>query len=326
MNSMHIFNTVGLSALAVALIALPVSSAHKQDPPCCPQSQQQVQVPSLDDVEGDIADAQQAVRDLHIVSDDDGPGDVRVFADSGHGWLGVGVSEVTNEKVKELKLPAERGVVLGKIVPDSPAAKAGLKEKDVITEVNGQRIEGTEQFRRMIREIPSGRTAQFTVWRDGRAQNLSVTIGKSQPPGINTKIISPGTFAFHMPEIPDMGNLFEFGPRFSGGTRLGIDAEDLQGEFGKYFGAQDGEGVLVRGVFPDTPAAKAGLKAGDVINSVNGDRIRSVGELREKLSEKKDEKKLELGLLRDKATLSLSVEMPPPVEKHEHHTSLRTNI
>jgi serine protease Do len=323
MNSIQIFNTVGLSALTVALIALPGSSAHKQEPPC-PQAQQMIQAPALGGVEGDIAEAQQVVQNLQIVSDDDGPSDLRVFVDSG--WLGVGVSEVTNEKVKELKLPAERGVVLGKIVPDSPAAKAGLKEKDVITEVNGQRIEGTEQFRRMIREIPSGRTAQFTVWRDGRTQTVSVTIGTSQPPRLNTKVISPGTFAFHMPEIPEMGNLFEFGPWTSGRTRLGIDAEDLQGEFGRYFGAPDGEGVLVRGVFPDTPAAKAGLKVGDVITSVNGDRIRSVGELREKLAEKKGEKKLELGLLRDKAALSLSVEMPPPVEKREHHTSLRTNI
>jgi serine protease Do len=325
MNSIQIFKTVGLSALTVALIALPGSSADKQDP-ACPQARQMVQVPGLGDVEGDIAEAQQAVQNLQIVSDDDGPGDVHVFVDSGHGWLGVGVSEVTTEKVRELKLPAERGVVLGKIVADSPAAKAGLKEKDVITEVNGQRVEGTEQFRRMIREIPAGRTAQFTVWRDGRAQNVSVTIGESQPPRINTKVISPGTFAFHMPEIPDMGNVFEFGPWTRNQTRLGIDAEDLEGEFGKYFGTPDGEGVLVRGVFPDTPAAKAGLKAGDVITSVNGDRIRSVGELREKLAEKKGEKKLELGLLRDKAALSLSVEMPPPVEKQEHHTSLRTNI
>src|SRR6267142_1081957 len=77
--------------------------------------------------------------------------------------------EVTTEKDKELKLPAERGVVLGKIVPDSPAAKAGLKENDVVTEINGQRVEGAAQCRRMIHEIPAGRSIQLTVWRDGRS-------------------------------------------------------------------------------------------------------------------------------------------------------------
>jgi S1-C subfamily serine protease len=257
---------------------------------------------------------------------DDGDDDIQVFVNSDRGWLGVGVSEVTPDKVKELKLPAERGVLLGKIVPDSPAAKAGLKENDVITEINGQRVEGTEQFRRMIREIPAGRSAQFTVWRDGRAQTIAVAIGKSAP-HYNTAFVSPpGTFAFHVPDMPPLNEFLESGPWFAGRPRLGIDAEDLQGEFGNFFGAPDGEGVLVRSVFSDSPAAKAGLKVGDVITSVDGDRIRSVGDLREKLVEKKGEKTIKLGLLRNKAPLSLSVEMLPPAEKHERHTSVRTNI
>src|SRR5260370_42693204 len=83
-----------------------------------------------------------------------------LIGDDGSSWLGVETHEVTGDKAKELKLSAERGVVLGKIVPDSPAAKAGLKENDVVTEIKGQRIEGAAQFRRMIREIPAGRTIQ----------------------------------------------------------------------------------------------------------------------------------------------------------------------
>ncbi len=95
-------------------------------------------------------------------------------------WLGVETNEVTSARAKELKLPAERGVVLGKIMGDSPASKAGLKENDVVTEINGQRVEGASQFRRMIREIPAGRTAQLTVWRDGRAQSITVTMGQAE--------------------------------------------------------------------------------------------------------------------------------------------------
>src|SRR5258707_2981411 len=90
--------------------------------------------------------------------------------------LRVKTEKVPADSAKELKLPAERGVVVGRVTQDSPAAKAGLKEKDVITEVNGQRVEGASQFRRMIHEIPAGRTAQLTVWRDGRAQTLTVTL------------------------------------------------------------------------------------------------------------------------------------------------------
>ena len=213
-------------------------------------------------------------------------------------------------------------------MPDSPAAKAGLKESDVVTEINGQRVEGTEQFRRMIREIPSGRSAQFTVWRDGRSQTITVTLGKSEMRHGATIVApaAPGSFSFQMPEIPEMGEWFDGGTWTSSRTRLGIDAENLDGEFGNYFGAPDGEGILVRGVFPDSAAAKAGLKVGDVITSVNGERIRSVGELREKIVEKREEKTLKLGLIRNKAPMTLSVELPAPAEKREFRSGVRTSI
>ena len=325
MKAKQILTTFGLGALTVVLVALPGTSAHKQAPSTSPSvscSQVQEDAVRLAD------DARMALVQSNvagIVTGDGDDDDVQVFVSADHGWLGAGIAEVTADKVKELKLPAERGVLLGKIVPDSPAAKAGLKENDVVTEINGQRIEGTEQFRRMIREIPAGRTAQFTVWRDGRAQTVSVTIGKSASRS-GASLVPPGTFAFHIPDMPQLNDLMEYGPWFAGRPRLGIDAEDLQGEFGTFFGAPDGEGVLVRGVFSDSPAAKAGLKVGDVITTVDGERIRSVGDLREKLVEKKGQRTIKLGLLRNKAPLSLSVEIPAPVERHEHHNSVRTDI
>jgi serine protease Do len=286
MNSKRTLTAIGLGALTVALVAVPGSSAHKQNSsnsqsPNGPQVRINQDTHPLPFVDSDLDDP--VIQDL----DDNG----QMVVISGHGWLGAAVSEVTPDKVKEFKLPVERGVVLGKIVPDSPAAKAGLKENDVVTEVNGQRVEGTEQFRRMIREIPSGRAAHITVWRDGRSQTFNVTIGKAEP-HINGAVVSPGTFAFNMPDLSHLNEMMEVNPWLGGQPRLGIDAEDLEGDFGNYFGAPDGEGVLVRGVFPDSPAAKAGFKAGDVITTVNGDRVRSVGDLREKLAEKRGENTL----------------------------------
>lgn len=271
--------------------------------------------------------AQNPENNITIASADD-DGDLQVFVNPGGSWLGARILEVTPEKVKEFKLPTERGVVLGKIVPDSPAAKAGLKESDVVTEINGQRVEGTEQFRRMIHEIPAGRVAQFTLWRDGRSQKVAVTLGKSEMGQANTFVSPalPGNFSFAVPKIPELGNLFENGMWMSSQTRLGIDAEDVSGDFGNYFGAPEGEGILVRGVFPDTPAAKAGLKVGDVITSVDGERVRSVGELREKIAGKHDEQKVKLGLIRNKAPLKLSVDLPALEEKKEFHSDVRTNI
>ncbi|HTP68753.1 MAG TPA: PDZ domain-containing protein [Dongiaceae bacterium] len=321
MNPKRLLMILGSGAIGVVLVALP-GSATKQEHPKA-QVEKGVQTFVVDD--GDLAIPGEIADNLDLVQGFDGNDNVQVFVGSGSGWLGVGVAEVNSDKAKELKLPAERGVLLGKVVADSPAAKAGLKENDVITEINGQRVEGTEQFRRMIREIPAGRTAQVTVWRDGRSQTIGVTVGKSESRHTET-MVAPGTFAFHMPEMPQLNGLMELNPWLPGRSRLGIDAEDLEGDFGKYFGAPEGEGVLVRGVFADMPAAKAGIKVGDVITSVDGDRIRSVGELREKLVEKKSEKSLQIGVIRNKAPLTLSIEIPAPAEKQEHHPSVRTNI
>src|SRR6202795_3812007 len=279
--------------------------------------------------------AEPQVRDFNVM-----------FGEEGGSWLGVEPREVTSDNAKELKLPGERGVVLGRIAPDSPASKSGLRENDVVTEINGQQVEGAMQFRRMIREIPAGRNGQLTVWRDGRTQKISVTLGQSEELHRNMNRVTPGTFAFRMPELPEMPDMPEVaeipempstewgGPMvFAGRPRLGIDAEDLAGQLGSFFGAPDGEGILVRSVNSGSPAEKAGIKAGDVITSLNGERIRSVGDLRQKLAaqhgekdkdankdkESKDKTRtVKLGVLRNKSEISLNVELPTPEKMTRH--------
>jgi len=342
----------GLGALSITLIALPGSSNQTKETvkaahaaQCASQevSQSQIQVNPHVVIQTDPLD-----NDLYVLVNEAGDSDARVqefddpkladddnlqiFMGSGGGWLGVGVSEVSADKIKALKLPEERGALIGKIVPDSPAAKAGLKENDVVLEINGQRIEGTEQFRRMIHEIPAGRTASLTVWRDGRSQNIKVTVGKQEAGNGKMFVDGPKSFAFKMPTMPAMPDLsgLEHLRTFSmispGRPVLGIDAENLEGDFGNYFGAPDGEGVLVRGVFANSVAAKAGLKVGDVITSLNGERIRSASELREKLLTSHEAKSIKLGVLRNKSLLTLTVELPQQKEEEEHSLSERTNI
>src|SRR5215470_13347422 len=247
----------------------------------------------------------------------------------GGSWLGVETQEVTVEKAKELKFANEHGALIGKVLADSPAAKAGIKENDVVTEINGQRVEGTTQFRRMIREIPAGRTVKLSIWRDGKQQTISATLGKSEERHNTLMKVSPQTFAFRvpqMPEIPDVPNFSWNGERFIGKPRLGIDVEDLSGQLGSYFGAPDGEGILVRNVNSDSPAEKGGLKAGDVITTFNGERIRTTGELREKLAGVEAGKNVTLGVLRNKSNVTVTVEIPAPAPKEKRKVSFRTNI
>ena len=347
----QMWTSLGLGALSIVLIALPGTSSQTKESSKSsgqtqsltqenPQSQVQVNPnlviqtdPQDNDVyvlANEVGDADTLVREFDDPknADDD---NLQIFMGSGGGWLGVGVSEVSPDKVKSLKLPEERGALLGKIVPDSPAAKAGLKENDVVLEINGQRIEGTEQFRRMIHEIPAGRTANLTVWRDGRSHNIKVTVGKQEAGNMKVFADGPKSFAFKMPTMPPMPDLsgLEHLRTFSmispGRPLLGIDAENLEGDFGNYFGAPGGEGVLVRGVFANSAAAKAGLKVGDVITSLNGERIHSSSELREKLMTNREGKSLKLGVLRNKSEVTLTVELPQQKEE-EHFLSERTNI
>jgi serine protease Do len=348
----QMWTSLGLGALSIVLIALPGSSSQTKESSessrltqslAQESSQSQIQVnpnlliqtnPQDNDVYvlvNEVGDADTLVREFDDPknADDD---NLQIFMGSGGGWLGVGVSEVSADKMKALKLPEERGALLGKIVPDSPAAKAGLRENDVVLEINGQRIEGTEQFRRMIHEIPAGRTANLTVWRDGRSQSIKVTVGKQEAGNMKVFADGPKSFAFKMPTMPAMPDLsgLEHLRTFSmispGHPLLGIDPENLEGDFGNYFGAPDGEGVLVRGVFANSAAAKAGLKVGDVITRLNGERIRNSSELREKLMTSHEAKSIQLGVLRNKSAITLTVELPQQKEEEEHFLSERTNI
>jgi serine protease Do len=361
MTKRNLFVGGGAVALGLALIALPSPSANSQEPADRKMARMEQRLAEAQarlaerlaseqdslaervqdrvlqaSVRAAVEEAQEQQRRIDVMPE---PGDedaMVMLGDEGASWLGVESQEISSEKAKELKLPAERGVLLERIVPDSPAAKAGLKDNDVITEINGQRVEGAAQFRRMIHEIPAGRSVQFMIWRDGRAQTIGVTLGKSEDHGNMWFKTAPRAFSFQLPrvempevpEVPDMPGMdWSYGGVLAGARpRLGIDAEDLSGQFGAYFGAPDGEGVLVRTVNAGSSAEKAGVKSGDVITSLNGERIRSLGDLREKLAVKREEKTVKLGVLRNKSEMSITVELPPPASKTPRVISRRTNI
>jgi serine protease Do len=336
MSSKNILLAGGIPVLVLGLIALPGISKQPQDTPrAVPQEAAPAEPPA----------PPQAIRRMKITRTPQagtviaGPEmeqeeDVALAVEEeGGSWLGVETQEVTAEKAKELRLSAERGVVIGKVLEESPAAKAGLKQGDAITEINGQRVEGTVQFRRMIRETPAGRTLQLTLWRDGQSQTVNVTLGRMQENHKRWVNAMPQVFNFRIPEMPEVAQIpdmpsieWDNGNLFLNRPRLGIDAEDISGQLGSYFGAPDGEGILVRDVNPGSAAEKAGVKAGDVITSLNGERIHGLAELRSKLSAAGEEKTAKLGVLRNKSALTLDVEIPALKHKTVHKTEMRTKI
>jgi len=335
MKTKNLLLAGGAAALSLGLIALPGISTPVQDAPQAAVQEATPPAAPSAPTKGTRVRIMQSPQTAAIANGPDGDDQnqfVMSLEDEGGSWLGVETQEVTREKAKDLKLSAERGVVIGKVLDDSPAAKAGLKESDVVTDINGQHVEGTVQFRRIIRETPPGRTLQLTIWRDGRSQNVIATLGKLQENRNRWMSATPQVFNFRMPEIPEVAPLpgipsveWDNGNLMMNRPRLGIDAEDISGQLGSYFGAPDGEGILVRDVNPGSAAEKAGVKAGDVITSLNGERIHGLSELRSKMSDAPEGKPAKLGILRNKSALTLDVEIPAP-KKSSHKLEMRTRI
>jgi predicted metalloprotease with PDZ domain len=237
--------------------------------------------------------------------------EVQVFAAEGAGRLGVRLKDVNAEKARDLKLPGEYGALVESVDADSAAAKAGLREGDVIVEFAGERVRSVAQLQRLIRETPAGRAVSLQVIRDGQARTLSA---KLQP--------RTNQFYFRTPEIniPEINiapgpfyRRFDF-PFDSERPSLGISGDELTTQLASYFGVKQGKGVLVREVVVGSPAATAGLKAGDVIVAVDGKDVATVAELRNALEIKSGEekRKLNLTIVRDRHEQTVPVELERP--------------
>ena len=198
---------------------------------------------------------------------------------SGGSFLGVGVREIDSSRAKALNLREEYGVEITKVEEESPADKAGLKMGDVVIEYQGQRVEGTEQFVRLVRETPAGRTVKMDVVRGGSTVPINATIGSRKGIKILTQTM-PKIEGFAWPDkefkvmIPDV-------PKAMMSWRsgmIGIEGESLgDSQLASFFGVK--EGVLVRGVLKGSPAEKAGIKAGDVIVKVDDAKVTSTRDI-----------------------------------------------
>jgi serine protease Do len=243
--------------------------------------------------------------------------------EAGAGWLGVSISELTAEKAKELKLPDARGVAIDQVGENAPAAKSGLKKGDVVTEYNGQRVEGALEFERLVRETPPNHTAKLSIWRDGRSQSISVVMGDAAEAHNGAQNAfwfnrrPPASAGFPMPDLRAPGA--SPNPQRQRGFEdreptpsLGVGAQDLSGQLGNYFGVPDGQGVLVTDVHAGSAGEKAGLKAGDVITKLDGERVHNVEELRTQLRAKHDAATVTLGVFRKGNEVSLTAAPEKP--------------
>ena len=218
-------------------------------------------------------------------------------------FLGVELSDVNKETVSRLKLREERGAVIDGVTSGSGAAQAGLQKNDVIIKWDGQRIESAREVSRQIHETPPGRSVRLGIMRDGKEMDVNVTMGE-RPSRATRTVVRPSLASVRVrpervrPEIV-VG-------RGSART-LGVELQGMTPQLAEYFGLSKRSGALVIFVFADSPAAKAGLKAGDVILSVGTETVENPVDVRRALSDKPEGTEVEFKILRDKQEKTLKV-------------------
>jgi membrane-associated protease RseP (regulator of RpoE activity) len=233
------------------------------------------------------------------------------------GYLGVQTQEVTKENFAKLGLREVRGIAIEKVVKDSPAAQAGIRKGDVIVRFGGEEVTSVFKLTRLLNEIAPDHQAKITILRGGAESELTVTLGKREMTPMQYGGFNPEDLNFPgIPEyprrapMPPNGTMLPIPPMAGDGDSLfvhrgganrqiGVSATSLTKQLADFFGVANGDGLLINNVRENSPAAKAGLKAGDIIIEADGKSVKNNVELIRTINDKKDGD-VTLTIVRDK--------------------------
>lgn len=248
----------------------------------------------------------------------------------GQGYLGIDIRDVSESEVVALRLKSSRGAEIIMVDHDGPAGKAGLREHDVVLSVNGTLVDGEDQLRKLLHDMQPGRAVAMLVCRNGAEQTVNATMANraelerqawenhwtvpepafedSYPSSVGNARGGPGRGFI-------AGHLLPLAPAYTGAI---VDA--LDGQLADYFGVREGRGLLVHEVEGNSPAAAAGLHAGDVVTRINGDRVGSKSDWGRALHDSKGHP-VSLTIVRDRREQTLTM-----VPDGKHHSQLEPPV
>ncbi|HEX7126625.1 MAG TPA: DegQ family serine endoprotease [Thermodesulfobacteriota bacterium] len=177
------------------------------------------------------------------------------------GWLGIVIQRLTPELARGFNVPEDRGALVADVMKGSPAEKGGLKRGDVVVSFNGDEIKEVTDLTRRVAAAPIGSEAKVTVIRDGQRVELPITLGE-------------------MPNETQQASVEEE----PSSRPLGMALQELTPELARQLEIDEESGVVVTDVDQDSPAARAGIQEGDVIQEVNRRRVATVADVEAALS------------------------------------------
>lgn len=225
--------------------------------------------------------------------------------------IGVTVREATADDAKAGGLGEATGVVIDTVRASSPAEKAGFRAGDIVLEFDGERVRSVRQFTRLVRESPPRRTVGTVVLRGTARQTLQVV------PEVTGDFRTLATDALRRNRLERRNPLPDFNldiapqlrrGRLFGGPTLGVTVTPLTDQLAQYFGVS--AGALVTAVESGSPAADAGIRAGDVITAVAGRSVRTAADVSEELRRAQPGEGVDISVTRERKSLMLKATLP----------------
>jgi len=240
------------------------------------------------------------------------------------GYLGIDVRDVSDDEIAALKLKGARGAEIIRVDHDGPAGKMGLREHDVVVQMNGAVIDGQEQIRRLLREIAAGRTVTFLVSRNGQEMTLTAQLADKselERQAWEQHLTAPAPQPAQDPSVaasPAATPATKYSKGFLGTILMtpsytGLTLERMGPQLGDFFGVPKGTGLLVKSVDNNSPASAAGLKAGDVVVKADTKAVGNLADWAKVVRESKG-KPVAVVVLRNRQEKTLSL-MPDPKKR-----------
>ena len=246
-------------------------------------------------------------------------GDTPKAAVAEKAFLGVYLQDIDEDTQETLELESERGALVEGVVDGSPADKAGLREQDVIVSFGGEKIADSNELREAISSHQSGDEVDLVVLRNGREKSLKVELGSTDEMAEDIERTYQKAFEIEIPEAADAQTYSFSIPSFNR-PRMGVQIAELTEQLGDYFGVKGGKGALITDVVEESPAEKAGLKAGDVIVRIGDEKIDGTSDVYQALEDREKGDKVNVEVVRNQGkeshTVTLELEGPQKGKMH----------